>query len=55
MAKKTYTVVNAVVHNDDRYEPGEPIDLDDKFAAPLLDRGAIAPAADDKADKADKK
>ncbi len=52
MAKKTYAVVNAVVHNDDRYEAGEPIDLEDKFAAPLLERGAIAaPPADDKADK----
>lgn len=52
MAKKTYTVVNAVVHDDERYEPGDAIDLDDKFAKPLLDRGAIAaPAADAKADK----
>lgn len=39
---KTYTVVNAVNHDQQLYEPGELIDLDDETAAPLLKVGAIA-------------
>ena len=45
MTKKTYTVLYAVVHNDKRYEKDEPIDLEDKFAEPLLATNPPAIAA----------
>jgi hypothetical protein len=44
---KTYSVVNAVNHDQELYVAGDPIDLDDKTAEPLLLVGAIAVEADD--------
>lgn len=45
MAKKTYSVLTAVDHDNQRYEIGAGIDLDDQQAAPLLAVSAIEPAA----------
>lgn len=44
---KTYTVVNTVNHDQQLYEPGEQIDLDDETAGALLKVGAIAGDGDD--------
>lgn len=53
MAKKTYEAVTAIDHDNERFDPGAPLDLEDKHARPLLDVGAIKEVA--KAEKADKK
>ncbi len=49
MAKKTYQVLVPVNHNGDDYKPGDPIDLEDKHAKPLLDVKAIAEPEPEKA------
>lgn len=36
MAKATYKALTAIDFDGERYEPGEPIDLDDKKDAPAL-------------------
>jgi hypothetical protein len=41
MAKKTYTVLNPVEFDHQRFEIGAAIDLDDKDAAPLLTVKAV--------------
>ncbi len=41
MAKKTYTTTRAVKHDGKHYDEGQPIDLEDSDAEPLLARGAI--------------
>lgn len=44
MAKATYKALTAIDFDGERYEPGDPIDLDDKKQAPdLLAVGAIEP------------
>ena len=48
---KTYSVITAVEYGDKpetvkRYEAGDPIDLEDDTAAPLLDVGAISGPAE---------
>lgn len=45
MAKKTYSVLTAVDHDNQRYETDSVIDLDDQQAAPLLAVAAIEPTA----------
>lgn len=42
---KAYTVQSPVEHDGVRYEPGEPIELSEDQAKPLIDAGAIKPAA----------
>ncbi len=50
--KRTYEVRSAVEHDNERYEIGEPIELNDKDAAALIACGAIAePAAKEAAKK----
>ncbi len=46
---KTYTVVNTIKHGTTQddvtdYEPGDPIELDEKQAAPLLKSGDVVEA-----------
>lgn len=48
-AKKGYIVQSPVDHDGQRYEIGEPIDLEDKHAKALLEAGAIAEAKAKKA------
>lgn len=36
MAKKTYTAKTPIEHNGVPYEPGDPLELDDKTEAPAL-------------------
>lgn len=48
MAKKIYNVKAPVDHDNERYEVGEPIELEDKAAKPLLDVGAIEIAETEK-------
>lgn len=43
MSKKIYTVLSPVDHDNERFEIGSPIDLDDKQAAELLLVNAIGP------------
>lgn len=46
MAKKTYTVKTAVIHDRKIYEAGQGISLDDeKLASTLLKRGQIVEGA----------
>lgn len=40
-----YEVKSPIKHDGDLYEIGEPIELTTKAAKPLIDLGAIAPAA----------
>jgi len=58
MAKKTYSVITAIEHNNERYEAGSQIDLDDKHAEPLYAVGAISapqePAEDESSGKGKK-
>lgn len=52
MAKKTYTVLDAIRLDGEDIAAGAAIDLEDKQAKPLLDAGAIeAAAAEPKAKK----
>lgn len=49
MTKKAYTAKTAINHDQKPYEPGDPIELDDKTEAPaLLAVDAIEPAAEKK-------
>lgn len=50
MAKKTYLARTPIDHDGERYEIGEPIELEDKQAAPLVACGAIGapPAKEEK-------
>lgn len=41
MAKKTYTVKTAVEHDNERFEPGTPIVLDEEVAEALVTANAI--------------
>jgi len=38
---KTYLAKRTVNHNNQEYQAGEPLQLDDKTAAPLLSVGAV--------------
>lgn len=51
MAKKTYTVLTPVSHDNKDYAPGKSIDLDDDQAAPLLECKAVEPKAEEKPKK----
>lgn len=44
-ATKTYQVLTALEHDGQPYKAGEPIELTDEQAKPLLDVKAVAPAA----------
>jgi len=50
MAKKTYNVLTAIDHDNERFELGSTIDLEDKQAQPLLDLKAISGPIGDAAD-----
>lgn len=41
-----YVVKSTVDHDGERFAIGDPIELTDKQAEPLLDCGAVAPAAE---------
>ena len=44
MSKKTYTCTRTIEHDQVRHEEGDPIELDEKQAAPLLACGAVEDA-----------
>ena len=44
-AVKNYKVLTPLEHDGQPYSPGEPVELSDEQAKPLLDVKAVAPAA----------
>lgn len=44
-AVKTYKVLTPLEHDGQPYSPGDPVELSDEQAKPLLDVKAVAPAA----------
>lgn len=44
MSKEAYVTTRNVNHDNESYAPDMRIDLEDKHAKPLLERGAIRPA-----------
>lgn len=55
MATKKYNVLTAVDYNNERFEAGSSIELEDKHAKPLIEVKAIEIAQDDTGKETKKK
>lgn len=51
MAKKTYTVLAPLSHDNKDYAPGKPVTMEEEAAAILLEQKVIEPAPEPEAKK----